>query len=343
MKISRGFASDNNSGIHPAILKAVSDANKGHVLAYGDDPYTKRAIGKFKEHFGEDVEVYFAFSGTGTNVLALQAMTKPYNAIICAEKSHINVDECGAPEKATGCKLLPIPSKDGKITVEQIKQQVHGIGDEHHVQVKVISITQSTEFGTIYTPEEIREISDYAHENQMLLHMDGARLSNAATSLNTSFKEITADVGVDVLSFGGTKNGLLCGEAVVFFNKELAENFKFIRKQSTQLPSKMRFIAAQFEALLSNDLWQKNAAHANQMASKLAKGIEGISNREITQKVQSYAVFATVPPQHIPILQQRYAFYVWDEDKSEVRWMTSFDTTNGDVEDFVDFIKDIVK
>ena len=270
-------------------------------------------------------------------------MTESYNAIICTATSHINVDECGAPEKATGCKLLAIPSRNGKITVEQIKSYVHGIGDQHHVQAKVISITQATELGTVYTPEEIREIADYAHENQMLLHMDGARLSNAAASLKISFKEITSDVGVDVLSFGGTKNGLLCGESVIFFNRELAGNFQFIRKQGTQLPSKMRFIAAQFEALLTNDLWLKNATHANKMASKLARGVEAIPKIKITQTVQSNAVFATVPSQHIPTLQQRYPFYIWDEGRTEVRWMTSFDTTNGDVDGFVDFIRDTVK
>ena len=343
MKVSRGFASDNNSGIHPAVLRAIHRVNEGHVLAYGDDPYTKGAIEKFKEHFGKNIDVYFAFSGTGTNVLALQAITEPHNAIICSATSHMNVDECGAPEKTTGCKLLAIPSQNGKITVEQIKKQVHGIGDQHHVQAKVISITQATEFGTVYTLEEIRNIADYAHKNQMLLHMDGARLSNAAASLNTSFKEITSDVGVDILSFGGTKNGLLCAEAVIFFDKTLANNFKFIRKQGTQLPSKMRFIAAQFEALLSNDLWLKNATHANKMASKLAKGVEVIPSIQITQKVESNAVFATVPSQYIPTLQKEYPFYVWDEDKSEVRWMTSFDTTTSDIENFLRFIKATVK
>jgi len=276
-------------------------------------------------------------------LLLYGTMTESYNAIICTATSHINVDECGAPEKATGCKLLAIPSRNGKITVEQIKSYVHGIGDQHHVQAKVISITQATELGTVYTPEEIREIADYAHENQMLLHMDGARLSNAAASLKISFKEITSDVGVDVLSFGGTKNGLLCGESVIFFNRELAGNFQFIRKQGTQLPSKMRFIAAQFEALLTNDLWLKNATHANKMASKLARGVEAIPKIKITQTVQSNAVFATVPSQHIPTLQQRYPFYIWDEGRTEVRWMTSFDTTNGDVDGFVDFIRDTVK
>ena len=341
MKISKSFASDNNSGIHPEILDAIISANRGHTIAYGDDYYTELAVERFKEHFGENIDVYFVFNGTAANVLGFKAVTKSFNSIICADIAHINVDECGAPEKYTGCKLLTIPTGNGKITIDQIKQKMHGIGVEHHSQPKVVSITQSTELGTVYTLKEISKIADFVHAHGMILHMDGARVSNAAASLNVRLRDITTDAGVDVLSFGGTKNGMLLGEAVVFFKRDLSRDFKYIRKQGMQLASKMRFISAQFIALLSNDLWLKNARHSNEMARLLAEKVGEIPQIKITQKVDANAVFATVPKKYIPILQEKYFFYVWNEETSEVRWMTTFDTIIEDIEDFVILIKSL--
>src|SRR5215213_11221065 len=256
----RSFASDNNAGVHPEVINAITKANDGHVIAYGSDPITARAMELFQKHFGSDVAVYFVFGGTGANVLGLKAITQSHHAIFCAETAHVNVDECGAPEQFTGCKLITLPTPDGKLRVEQIKPLLHGIGVEHHVQPRVISISQATEMGTVYTKEELKTLADFAHDNNMRLHVDGARLANAAVALDATFREITADVGVDVLSFGGTKNGMMYGEAVVFFDKRLAGDFKYIRKQGMHLPSKMRFISAQFAALLSGDLWRRGAA-----------------------------------------------------------------------------------
>jgi len=342
-KPSRSFASDNNAGVHPRILKAIAAANEGHVVAYGDDGYTQAGVKKFREHLGQDVAVFFVFGGTGANVLGLKAVTQPYHAIVCAETAHINVDECGAPEKFTGCKLLSVPTKDGKITVDQIKPFLHGVGFEHHVQPRVISISQSTEMGTVYTPREIRTLADFAHKHNMLLHVDGARIANASVSLKADLKQITTDVGVDIMSFGGAKNGMMYGEAVVFFDKTLAKDFKYIRKQGTHLASKMRFISAQFEALLSNNLWRKNAARANRMARILARELAKIPRIKITQKVEANGVFAIVPKRYVAPLQKKYFFYVWNEETSEVRFMTSFDTTEADIKDFVALVKKTVK
>ena len=341
MKTSKNFASDNNSGIHPEILDAIISANRGHTIAYGDDYYTELAFEKFKEHFGENIDIYFVFNGTAANVLGIKAVTKSFNSIICADIAHVNVDECGAPEKFTGCKLLTIPSGDGKITTDQIKQKMHGIGVEHHSQPKVVSITQSTELGTVYTLKEISEIADFVHAHGMILHMDGARVSNAVASLNVGLRDITTDIGVDVLSFGGTKNGMLLGEAVIFFNIDLSRDFKYIRKQGMQLASKMRFVSSQFNALLSNDLWLRNARHSNEMARLLAEKVSDIPQVKITQKVEANAVFATVPKKCVPAMQEKYFFYVWNEETSEVRWMTTFDTTIEDIEDFVILIKSL--
>src|SRR6266699_225691 len=227
---SRSFASDNNAGVHPKILKAIETANRGHVVAYGDDAYTDAAVAKFQEHLGKNVEVFFVFGGTGANVLGLKAVTQPHHAVICAETAHINVDECGAPEKFTGCKLLSVATPDGKITVDQVKPFLHGVGFEHHVQPRVISISQATEMGTVYTPREVKRLAEFAHKHDMLLHVDGARISNAAVSLNLQLREITAEIGVDILSFGGAKNGMMYGEAVVFFDPRMARDFKYIRK-----------------------------------------------------------------------------------------------------------------
>lgn len=335
----RGFASDNNAGVHPDILKAIQNVNAGHTIAYGDDPYTEEATAVIKDIFGSDVEVFFVFIGTAANVLGLDAITQPYNSIICSETAHIHVDECGAPEKFTGCKMLSVETEDGKLTVDGIKKHMHGFGFEHHSQPGVISITQASEMGTVYTIDEIRRISDFAHQNGLLLHMDGARISNAAVSLNKSFKEFTADAGVDVLSFGGTKNGMMYGEAVIFFDKELAQDFKYRRKQGMQLASKMRFISTQFLAFLSNDLWKKNAEHANRMAKLLEKEVSKIHGIEITQKVEANGVFAIIPQDLISVLQEEFFFYIWDEERSEVRWMTSFDTTEEDIYGFCDLLR----
>jgi threonine aldolase len=335
----RGFASDNNAGVHPIIMEAMASVNEGHAIAYGDDPQTLMTIDRMKEIFGPGSEVFFVFTGTAANVLGLSAAARSHQAVICPETAHIHVDECGAPEKFTGCKLLTVPTCDGKLTVDMIRSHMRGIGFEHHVQPRVVSITQSTEMGTVYTLEEIREISSYAHDNDMIVQMDGARISNAAVSLDVGFYEMTGGSGVDVLSFGGTKNGMMYGEAVVFFNGELAHDFKYRRKQGMQLASKMRYIAAQVRAYLENDLWKVNALHANRMARKLYQAVRDIPGLEITQKVESNALFATIPSEVIPALQEEYFFYVWDEYRSEVRWMCSFDTAEEDIEGFASLIR----
>lgn len=342
MTNQRGFASDNNAGVHPSIMEAIEAANNGHVIAYGDDPYTGKAISRLKLEFGNDCDIFFVFIGTAANVLGLSAATKPYNAIICPDTAHIHVDECGAPEKFTGCKLLPVSAPDGKLTVELIRQHMHGFGFEHHVQPKVISLTQSTELGTIYTIDEIKTIAAYAHDHEMIVHMDGARLSNAAASSGYGFYEMTGAAGVDILSFGGTKNGMMYGEAVIFFNTELSDDFRYRRKQGMQLASKMRYIAAQFQAFLEDELWRKNADHANKMALKLYNAVRNIPGVEITQKVESNAVFARIPQDIISLLQEHYFFYVWDEVTSEVRWMCSFDTTEKDIEGFASLLRSII-
>ncbi len=341
MKNPRGFASDNNAGVHPEILKTIQEANVDHAIGYGDDVYTKKAIGTIKNIFGDNTDVYFVFTGTGANVLGLSAATNSFNSVICAETAHINVDECGAPEKFSGCKLLSLPTPDGKLTVDLISKHMHGFDFEHHSQPKIISITQSTEMGTVYTPQEISIICDYAHKHSMLVHMDGARIANAVVSLGVNFKEITTDAGIDILSFGGTKNGMMYGEAIVFFNKNISADFKYIRKQGMQLASKMRFISAQFNAYLANDLWKRNAEHANHMARLLADKIREIKEIKITQKVQSNGVFAIVPKKLIPELQKEYFFYMWDETNNEVRWMTAFDTTEDDITNFAALIKEL--
>lgn len=324
-------------------MAAMAQANDGHVVAYGDDDYTARAVKKFREHLGKDVEVFFVFGGTGANILGLKSATQPHHAVICAETAHINVDECGAPEKFTGCKLLDVPTTEGKLTVDQIEPLLHETGFEHHVQPRVISISQATEMGTVYTIRELKTLSSFAHDNGMFLHVDGARLSNAAAGLDVKLRAITRDAGVDILSFGGTKNGMMYGEAVVFFARKLAEDFKYTRKQSAQLPSKMRFISAQFEAMLTDDLWLKNAQHANRMARLLAEELVKVPQISITQKVEANGVFAIVPKRYVSILQKKYFFYVWNEERSEVRFMTSFDTTEDDIADFVALVRKTVR
>ena len=339
----RSFASDNNAGVHPEIIEALRAANDGHVVAYGDDPFTARAVKVFQKHFGKDVAVFFVFGGTGANVLGLKAITNSYQAVVCAETAHINVDECGAPEKFTGCKLLSVRTPDGKLRPEHIKPFLHGIGFEHHVQPRVISVSQATEMGTVYTRNELKTLARFAHDQNMLLHVDGARIANAAVSLNANLKEITADAGVDVLSFGGAKNGMMYGEAVVFFDKKRAEDFKYIRKQGMHLPSKMRFISAQFETLLGTDLWRRSAAHANRMARVLASELEKIPGIKLTQLVEANGVFAEIPEKFVPALQKKYFFYVWNEETSECRFMASFDTTEDDIRDFVALVRKTVR
>jgi threonine aldolase len=339
----RGFASDNNAGVHPAILKALNEVNTGHSIAYGDDFYTSRAIQMLQNIFGPRSSVFFVFNGTAANVLGLDTLTQPYHSIICAETAHINVDECGAPEKFTGCKLLSVVTENGKLTRENISKHIQGFGFEHHSQPGIISVSQTTEMGTVYTPAEIKVLSDFAHSFNMKLHMDGARISNAAASLGLGFKEFTADAGVDVLSFGGTKNGMMYGEAVIFFDPSLAVDFKYRRKQGMQLASKMRFISAQFIAFLENDLWKSNARHANQMAEILFQKVKDIKEITVTQKVQANGVFVILPEKIVQELQDEYFFYPWDEGRSEYRWMTSFDTTEDDIEKFVEKLKLLLK
>ncbi len=338
----RGFASDNNSGVHPNILKSFEQVNVGHTIAYGDDIYTQQAVDKFKAIFGDDIEVFFVFIGSAANVLGLQSVTQRHNAIICADTAHINVDECGAPERFTSCKLLAVSTPNGKLTVDMVKKHMHGFGFQHHAQPKVISISQVSELGTVYKPSEVKTLADFAHSHNMLLHMDGARLANAAVSLNIGFREFTRDAGVDVLSFGGTKNGMMYGEAIVFFNKQLAHDFMYTRKQGLQLASKMRYVSAQFIAYLNNNQWYGTASHSNRMAKILEEKVRQISSIQITQPVEANAVFAIVPSHIIPKLQEEYFFYVWDEDKSEVRWMTSWDTTEDDIEKFVAKIRELI-
>jgi threonine aldolase len=343
MKPSRSFASDNNASIHPHVLKAVGQANVGHAVGYGDDPYTQAMIRKFKQLFGADTEVFPVFNGTAANCLSLKALTESYNAVICTDVAHIHTDECGAPEKFTGCKLILITAPpDGKLTVESVAHAYHGIGDQHHVQPRVISITQATEMGTVYKAREIRDLARFAHERDMSLHMDGARLANAAVSLGLNLRQATRDLGVDVLSFGGTKNGAMGAEAVVFFDRKLAQDFLYLRKQGMQLASKMRFISAQLEALLSADLWKKNAQHANRMAVLLKKELGKIPRLKIVYPVEANGVFAQIPRRAIARLQKRYFFYVWNEEESVVRWMCSFDTTEGDVRQFARFVAETV-
>jgi threonine aldolase len=342
MKIKRGFASDNNAGVHPRVMDALRSANQGHAVAYGDDVYTETAVRLFRERFGERAEVFFVFGGTGANVSALAAITHPFQAVVCAETAHINVDECGAPERFTGCKLIDLQTPDGKLKPEQVEPLLTQLGDQHHVQPRVVSVSQATEMGTIYTVEELTRLAAFVHERGMLLHVDGARLANAAAHLNVSLEELTAGAGVDVLSFGGTKNGMMYGEAVVFFDAALAEEFRFVRKQCAQLPSKMRFVAAQFTALLGEDLWRETAAHANHLAQTLAAELRSIPQAHITQPVESNAVFVILPRDAIARVQERFFFYVWTEQIDEVRLMCSFDTTAEDVSELVEVIKEAV-
>jgi threonine aldolase len=343
MVIFTGFGSDNHSGVHPEILRALEKVNSGYTVAYGLDEYTARAVKQFKEVFGANAEAYFVYNGTAANILGLRSVTDSFHSIFCAESAHLTVHECCGPERFIGCKLVNISTPDGKLTTELITPYLVGIGDPHMAQPHIISITQSSEKGTVYRPGVIRKLAEFAHRNRMLLHMDGARLCNAAAFLNMALDEISSRVGVDVLSFGGTKNGMMFGDAVVFFNKKYSENFEYFRKQGMNLASKMRYIAAQFSSYLSDELWLRNAQHANTMAQMLYQELKGIPELEITQKVEANAVFVRIPKKFVPALHKRYDFHIVDERTSEARLMCSFSMRKEDVVEFSRFVRATIR
>lgn len=329
----RGFASDNYAGVHPEVLAAMADANVDHARAYGDDPWSARALDAFRTHFGPDAQAHLVFNGTASNVLAIEAMTQPWEAVLCADSAHLHADECGAPERA-GRKLLTVPTPDGRLTPELLEPLAIRFGDQHAIQPRVVSIAQSSELGTVYSPEATAALAAWAHERDMYLHVDGARLCNAAAALDLPLAGLTTDVGVDAVSFGGTKNGLMGAEAVLLLAPGLGAGFAYRRKQAMQLASKMRFLAAQFETLLSGDLWRRSAAHANAMAARLAAGVRGIEGVDVTQPVQANAVFAILPAAVTEELAKRWPFYVWNEATGEVRWMAAWDTSPDEVDAF---------
>jgi threonine aldolase len=335
----RGFASDNYSGVHPEILAAIADANGGHQPSYGGDVYTQRLREVFRRHFGPDARTYPVLTGTGANVIALQAACDRWAAVICADSAHIHVDECGAPEKVAGLKLLTVPAVNGKLTVDAIRPEARGFDDEHRAQPQVVSLAQSTELGTVYTPAEIRAITDFAHSHDMLVHLDGARLSNAAAHLGVPLRAFTTDAGVDILSFGGTKNGMLLGEAVVILNPALDRGVDYLRKSSMQLASKMRFLSAQFLALLDGDLWLRNATHANAMATLLDEQIRDLPGLTVNHPVQGNALFVTLPEPVLAALHEQFHFYDWAGSPAQARWMTTFDTTPDDIQALVKAIE----
>ena len=330
----KSFASDNYAGAHPEVLAAIAAANAGHAVAYGADPWSERALELLREHFGEQASAYLVFNGSAANVLSFRALCRPWESVVCAAGAHVNVDEGGAPERIAGVKLQALPTLDGKLTPALVESQLGRTGDQHAVQPRVVSVSQSTELGTRYSPYELSALAHLAHERGLLLHVDGARLANAAAALDVPLRAITTDVGVDAVSFGGTKNGLLLGEAVVFCEPALGASFKYLRKQTLQLASKGRFIAAQFVALLEDDLWRHNAAHANAMAARLAGALVDVPGVRITQPVQANAVFAVIPPSTTAELRRSWPFYTWNEDTGEMRWMCSWDTTAEEVDAF---------
>ena len=328
-----GFASDNHAGVHPEVMDAIAAANVGHAGAYGADPWTARAAERFREHFGAAAHAFPVFNGTGANVLCLEALTQRWQAIVCARTAHLHVDECGAPERA-GRKLLVVDTPDGRLTPELVEPLLVRIGDEHAVQPRVLSIAQSTEVGTVYPPEAVAALAEWAHGHGMLLHVDGSRLCNAAAALDVPLRALTTDAGVDAVSFGGTKNGLMGAEAVVLLREDVAESFKYLRKQAMQLASKMRYLSVQLDALLTGDLWLRSAAHANAMARRLGTALEDVDGVTITQPVEANAVFAVLDRAAAERLQHDWSFYVWDEATGEVRWMTAWDTQPEDVDAF---------
>jgi threonine aldolase len=332
MTSRKSFGSDNHSGTHPAVLQAIIDANAGDAVAYGADEHTERVTAELREAFGAD-SAFLVLNGSGANVLALSALLRRHEAVICAETAHINTDECGAPERLTGTKLLTVPTADGKLTPEMIAERLSGRGDEHFAQPGVVALTQSTELGTCYTPAELRKIADFCRASDLRLFLDGARLANAAAYLDCALADLAECA--DVLSFGGTKNGALGAEALIVMQPGLAADVPYLRKQQTQLTSKMRFVAAQFGALLQDGLWRENAAHANAMARRLAAGAAEVDGVEIVHPVQANAVFARLAPRHIAALRHDWFFHVWDEGDSVARWMAAFDTTEADVDAFL--------
>lgn len=336
---ARGFASDNYAGVHPEVLAAIAAANGGHQIAYGEDVYTARLQEVMGAHFGPTARAYPMFNGTGANVVALQSMLPRWGAVICAETAHIHCDENGAPERVGGLKLLTVPTPDGKLTPELVDRQAWGFGDEHRAQPGVVSITQSTELGTAYTPAEVSALAEHAHGLGLALHLDGARISNAAAGLDVPMRAFTTDAGVDLLSFGGTKNGLLFGEAIVVLNPEASADLTYLRKMDMQLASKMRFVSAQLIALLEGDLWLRSARHSNAMAARLRAAVEPIDGVQLTQPTQSNAVFAILPAGVADRLRATFRFYDWNEATREVRWMCAFDTTEADVDAFADAIR----
>jgi threonine aldolase len=339
VSLAREFASDNTAPAHPAVLAAMAAANHGPAHAYGADPWTAQAVAWFRDQFGGDTEVYPVWNGTGANVVSLRALTRPYHAVLCTQHSHIQVDECGAPELLTGCKLVDLPSADARLTPAQLRAAVRGIGNEHAVQPHVLSLTQTTEYGTAYSVAQLTELCSIAHELGLRVHMDGARIANAAVTLGVSLRAITRDAGVDVLSFGATKNGAINAEAVLVFDPALAREMPFLRKQSAQLASKMRYQSAQFLALAEGDLWLANARHANAMAKRLEAGLRGIAGVTITQPVEANAVFAILPPALTTALQERFHFYVWNETTGEVRLMASWATGEEDVDELIEAVR----
>ena len=328
------FASDNYAPAHPDVLAAIAEANIGPATPYGADPWTARAEELLRDHLGEQAQSFLVFNGTGANVLCFRALCRPWESVVCAATGHLNNDECGAPERIAGVKLHALPTSGGKLTPELVAPLLWRAGDEHAVQPRVISVTQSTELGTRYSPDELAALAGFAREHGMLLHVDGARLANAAAALDLPLRAVATDAGVDALSFGTTKNGALLGEAVVFLRPELADGFLYLRKQTLQLASKARYLAAQVIALLEGDLWRRNAAHANAMATRLASAVADVPGVRITQTVQANAVFAVIAPAAAEALQRDFHFYLWDEPTGEVRWMCSWDTTPGDVDAF---------
>jgi threonine aldolase len=341
--MQRSFASDNNAPIAPEILQAIVAANQGDAVGYGDDAWTLRATARFREHFGDDTDVYFAFNGTGANIIALSCVTRPWEAVLTPSTAHLQVDECGAFERFTGSKVIPITTPDGKLRIADIEPYLLAGRGEHHPQPRVISISNTTEWGDVYEPRELRELCAFAHDHDLIVHVDGARIANAAAALGATPCEITKNVGVDVLTFGGTKNGLLGGEAVCFFHPEMSENVgPYVRKQAMQLASKMRYISAQFEALLTDDRWLRYASHANAMAQRLHAGVRDIPGVTITRPVRANAIFATLSREAIARVQQQFFFYCFDEALPEVRWMTHWATSDSDVDAFVAAVKSAV-
>lgn len=340
MKIS--FGSDNHSGVHPKILEAITQANVGYTHSYGDDFYTNKAIDKFKEFFGNDIDVYFVLTGTGANVLSLQNFLKPYEAVICAKTAHINVDECGAPEHFTGNKLITVDTENGKLSPELIEKSIFGVGDEHHVQPRIISISQVTELGSIYTAKEIKAIVEFAHARGMYVHLDGARLANAVVALDCTFADLTTHTGIDILSFGATKNGAMLAESIVCFRPELSRGMKYLRKMGMQLYSKMRYSSVQWLAYLSDNLWYDNAKNANDIARYMYDKLAENPQVKLTQKIEANALFALLDKDVIEPLRDEYHFYTWDEFTGEIRLMCAFDTTKEDIDLFIKFLNKLL-